>query len=1061
MSKIVKIAAMSSLSEIRQALRQATHADENRAVMALLAGFPLGQAARRAISDTAHAVVTKSREMSAERGTLDAFMQEFGLSNQEGVALMCLAEALLRIPDAEMQDALIAEKIASGDWAEHRGRSGDMFVNAGVWALMLTGGVIKLDDNIANNPVSWAKSMVAKLGEPVIREATLQAMRILGHQFVFGRTIKEALKKRARRDAGSRLFSFDMLGEGARTMAMADRYFELYTDAIQAVGAACQDEAEEGMAGIHTRSSISIKLSALHPRYEEVNHARVMGELLPRLKSLAVDVKAQGMQLTIDAEETNRLDLSLTLFEALARDPDLNDWPGLGLAVQAYQKRASIVIDWLIALGRETGRRFPVRLVKGAYWDTEIKHTQELGFADYPVWTRKANTDVNYIAAAHKMLGAQDAIFPQFATHNAHTLSAIAYMAQGMNAEFEFQRIHGMGDLVYKAAGMVIDDLPNVRTYAPVGAHEDLLPYLVRRLLENGANSSFVNRFMNDAVPVIEVVGDPVEIVTAMRSKRHSNIPLPADLYGDRGNSSGLDLANPLEAGELMAALVEQAKHSYDAPCMISGEAAGGEEIPVTSPADNSVTVGTARHADQADIDRALDAAVAAQKDWDALGGAARADILDCLADLIEEHRVPLLDLIAREAGRTIADGISEVREAADFCRYYALQARTRFAEPKTLASPTGESNQLSLHGRGVFFCISPWNFPLAIFTGQIAAALAAGNAVVAKPADPTPLVGAYTVRLMHEAGVPADVLHLLIGRGSTMGASVVADERIIGVALTGSTRTAQTINRALAAKSGPINSLIAETGGQNVMIVDSSALPEQVTDDVMASAFSSAGQRCSALRVLYLQNSIADKVIGMLKGALAERRVGDPLDLATDIGPVIDAKARSGLEAHIARMGKEAKLIAKGQVPEGLEDGSFLAPHIFEVPSLATLADEEFGPILHVIRYGAGDIAEVMADIAETGFGLTFGIHSRIEGRWLDLFARNAVGNTYVNRNMIGATVGVQPFGGMGLSGTGPKAGGPHYLLRFASEKVLTINTAAIGGNTELFTLNEGRGEE
>lgn len=1050
---------MSSLTEARLAMRQATRMDEEAAVDGLLRSFPLDPATRTAVGQTAHDIVSRSRENSAERGTLDAFLQEFGLSNQEGVALMCLAEALLRIPDAETQDALIAEKITSGDWAEHRGGSEDVFVNASVWALMLTGGLIKLDDNIARNPIGWAKSLMSKMGEPVIREATMQAMRIMGHQFVFGRTIKEALKKRAKRPAHHRLYSFDMLGEGARTNATAERYFELYTDAIQAVGKACADETEEsGVAGIHARSSISIKLSALHPRYEEVNHKGVMAELLPRLKSLAVDVKALNMQLTIDAEEVDRLDMSLALFEALARDPDLDGWPGLGLAVQAYQKRAPYVIDWLIALGTETGRRFPVRLVKGAYWDTEIKHAQELGLEEYPVWTRKANTDLNYISTAHRMLGAQKEIYPQFATHNAHTLAAIARMARDMDAEFEFQRIHGMGDLLYASAHKELGTDIRLRTYAPVGVHEDLLPYLVRRLLENGANSSFVNRFMNDAVPVEAVVRDPYETVSAMRSKRHNEIPLPPDLYSDRRNSAGVDLAAPLVQEELLAALGEQAKESYDAPCIISGEAGGGEEIPVTSPGDNRIVVGTTRHADQADIDRALDAAVAAQKGWDAMGGAARADILERLADLIEEHRVPLLDLLAREAGRTIADGISEVREAADFCRYYALQARLNFADPKTLDSPTGESNELSLHGRGVIFCISPWNFPLAIFTGQAIAALAAGNAVIAKPADPTPLVGAYAVRLMHEAGVPVDALHLLVGRGSTVGASIVADERIIGVALTGSTTTAQTINRALAAKSGPINTLVAETGGQNVMIVDSSALPEQVSDDVMTSAFSSAGQRCSALRVLYLQDSIADKVIEMLQGALAERQIGSPLELDTDVGPVIDAASRAGLEKHIARMEKEATLIARGEVPEGLEDGSYLAPHIFEIPGLSALTDEEFGPILHVIRYGAGDIDKVMADIADTGFGLTFGIHSRLEGHWLDLFSRNAVGNTYVNRNMIGAVVGVQPFGGMGLSGTGPKAGGPHYLLRFASEKVLSINTAAIGGNTELFRLNEGQ---
>jgi RHH-type proline utilization regulon transcriptional repressor/proline dehydrogenase/delta 1-pyrroline-5-carboxylate dehydrogenase len=1043
--------AKTPLSQARLALRQSKHADENKMAADLLADFTLKQAARDEIVRTAHAIVTQSRKMSAERGTLDAFMQEFGLSNQEGVALMCLAEALLRIPNAETQDALIAEKIASGNWADHRGSSHDLFVNAGVWALMLTGGVIKLDKNITRDAAGWTKSAVARMSGPVIRKAVMQAMRIMGHQFVFGRTIKEALKQRSKRDADSRLFSFDMLGEGARTAADAERYQRLYRQVIQDVGHAIKDEGDD----IANRSSVSIKLSALHPRYEAVKKHRVMTELLPRVKELALLAKEYKMQLTIDAEEADRLDISLDLFESLVRDPDLAGWQGLGLVVQAYQKRGPALIEWLIALAEETGRHFPTRLVKGAYWDSEIKHTQEMGLADYPVWTRKVTTDLCYLDCARRMLAAPHAFYPQFATHNAHSLAAVANMGSGN--VMEFQRLHGMGGLLYKSAAKVIDDMPNVRVYAPVGAHEDLLPYLVRRLLENGANSSFVNRFMDADVPVEDVVSDPIGAVAATADKRHTGIPIPLDLYGDRQNSRGLDLTDPLETQVLLEALKKQSAVTYDAPSIVCGKEVGGEEILVKSPADRNIVVGTTRHAEDVDIDRALDAAVKAQKGWDAAGGEVRAEILERLAELIEAHRVPLLDLLAREAGRVIADGVSEIREAADFCRYYAMQARRNFAEPQELKSPTGESNKLSLHGRGVFFCISPWNFPLAIFTGQVTAALAAGNAVIAKPADPTPLVGAYAIRLMHEAGIPTDVLHLLYGRGSKMGAKVVSDERIIGVALTGSTGTAQTINQALAAKKGPINTLIAETGGQNVMIVDSSALPEQVTDDVLTSAFSSAGQRCSALRVLYLQDTIADKVISMLQGALAERQIGDPLDLATDIGPVINPGSRNGLEKHIDRMHKEAKLIARGKMPDSLEDGSYLAPHIFEVPALSTLKDEEFGPILHVIRYKHGEIEKVMADIGDTGFGLTFGIHSRIEGYWLDLFSKNAVGNTYVNRNMIGAVVGVQPFGGMGLSGTGPKAGGPHYMLRFANEKILTINTAAIGGNTELFRLNEG----
>ena len=1037
------------LDQARRRLRSATYADEGAAAAALLDAVPLDDPARAAATTMAQTIVRRSRAMRAEQGTLDAFLHEFGLSNQEGVALMCLAEALLRIPDARTQDALIAEKIRTGDWASHLGKSGSPFVNAGVWALMLTGRVIKLDQEVRRDPGRFIEDLVKRAGEPVIRKAVNQAMRIMGRQFVFGRTIAEALARRDKRPPAGRLFSFDMLGEGARTAAAAARYFELYRTAIEAVGGA---EADPD-APPEARSSVSIKLSALHPRYEAVKWAQLEAGMLPRLEALALRARQLGMQLTIDAEEADRLDVMLSLFERLARMPSLAAWDGLGLAVQAYQKRAPRVIDWLAALARETGRRIPVRLVKGAYWDSEIKHAQMLGMPDYPVWTRKATTDLCYLVCAGKLFAAGDAFYPQFASHNAHTIAAVAAMAKG--APCEFQRLHGMGDILYRAVAETLDTMPPVRTYAPVGAHRDLLPYLVRRLLENGANSSFVNRFMDDSVAVAEVARDPVAEVAADPEARHPAIPAPPALYGpSRKNSAGVNLADTAQREALLAAIEEERRRSFDGPTLVSGKPAGGERVAITSPADREATVGYTTLAGPDDREAALAAAHAAFPAWNRLGGAARAGILRAMADALEAHRASLVALMAREAGKTLADGIAEVREAVDFCRYYAAEADAKFGTPARLPGPTGESNELSLEGRGVFLSISPWNFPLAIFTGQLAAALAAGNTVIAKPAEQTPLVASYAVTLFHEAGVPADALHLLAGTGPEVAAPLVADARIAGVAFTGSTETAQIINRTLAAREGPIPVLIAETGGQNAMVVDSTALAEQVTDDVMISAFNAAGQRCSALRILCLQAEIADEMIAMITGALAERQVGDPLDPATDIGPIIDAEARAGLMAHIEKMSERSAPLARGTLDPALDRGTFLAPHIFEIDSIASLEREVFGPVLHVLRYRVEALDALMADLAATGYGLTFGVHSRLESRWNALLEKSLAGNVYVNRNMIGAVVGVQPFGGRGLSGTGPKAGGPHYLPRFATERVKTVNTAAIGGNTELFRL-------
>ena len=1046
--------AHNNLKTARLALQKAKLESENKAISSLLKSYPLDKKSRATTSNIAHAIVSRSRDMKAERGTLDAFMQEFGLSNQEGVALMCLAEALLRIPDSDTQDKLIAEKFASGNWGEHRGQSENMFVNASVWALMLTGGMVKLDKKTYENPADWVSNMVGKMGEPVIREATNKAMKIMGKQFVFGRNMDEALKRKSKSSADRQLFSFDMLGEGARTNETAERYQELYLKAIKDVGEDSKKTSTKG--GHHNRSAVSIKLSALHPRYDTSQHARAIAELLPRVKIQALLAKSYDIGLTIDAEEADRLDISLDIFEALAKDKDLSDWQGLGLAVQAYQKRSPYVISWLEALAAETGRTFPVRLVKGAYWDTEIKHAQELGLVDYPVWTRKASTDVAYLTCAKKMLQAKDAFYCQFATHNAYTIAAIAHMASDSDTpRMEFQKLHGMGDILYTAVTKELKKTIPVRTYAPVGLHEDLLPYLVRRLLENGANSSFVNRFMDNKTPIDEIVKDPFETVENYKIKRHHGIPKPVDLYGDRKNSMGIDLKDTLATDVLINKIAKHPSEKLDAHSIVGGKKCGVASTDITNPT-TGVIIGQAHYASDADIEKALNQASRAQVEWDQQGGGKRAKILENVADLLEKNITLFLNLLTVEAGKTLEDGISEVREAADFCRFYAREARAKFDSPQILNGPTGEKNELSLHGRGVFFCIAPWNFPLAIFTGQVAAALAAGNAVLAKPADQTPIVAMNVVELFLKAGVPSNVLHLVLGKGSKLGAKITPDRRISGVSLTGSTATAKIINKTLADKDGSINRFIAETGGQNAMIVDSSALPEQVSDDVMRSAFGSAGQRCSALRVLFVQDSIADKVIAMLKGAVAELNIGDPALLNTDVGPIIDQGEREGLIKHIARMDKEATLIAKAEVPDGFDEGSFLAPHIYEIPSLDMLTDEEFGPILHIVRFKSGEIDKVMKDIVETEFGLTFGVHSRIEGRWKDLFMQHKVGNTYINRNMIGAVVGVQPFGGEGLSGTGPKAGGPHYLYGFATERVMSINIAAIGGNTALFQLNE-----
>ena len=1034
-----------SSDALRAAVREHSLWPEDQAVNRLLRCLELTGGARHRAVALAVKLVEGARARREERPFLDAFLQEFGLSNQEGIALMCIAEALLRIPDDATADRLIAEQLATGDWSAHAGKSESVFVNASTWGLMLTGGILELDPTIKTDAAGWVRKLTRKAGEPLVRLAVRRAMRIIGGEFVVGRTIEEA-QARGAGEPEVGLCSFDMLGEGARTLADAERYLKSYEHAIDVIGAAGAGREP------HLRSSISIKLSALEPRYSLLQHERVMQRLVPKALTLARRAARYGIQLTIDAEEADRLDLSLDVIQALARDAATRDWPGLGLAVQAYSKRALDVIEWVAATARCCGRHIAVRLVKGAYWDSEIKRSQERGLEGYPVYTRKVTTDVSYLACAGILFKHTDVILPQFATHNAHSIAAILELAPP-GAIYEFQRLHGMGGLLYAEAARQIANFPPVRVYAPVGEHKDLLAYLVRRLLENGANTSFVNRFMDEQVAVADIVRDPILELERLAVYPHPRLPNPVAMYANRRNSLGIDVGDPAILETLHSKVSSRANSEHAAGPIIDGVLLTGRR-PIKNPADHRDSVGTSRDATPAEIVQAFDSGNRAQPAWNSLGGAVRADCLDQAAALLEQSRLDFYELLVREAGKTLPDAISEVREAADFCRYYAVRARADFANASRLEGPTGELNELSLQGRGVFACISPWNFPLAIFAGQVTAALAAGNCVVAKPAEPTPLVAARFVKLLHEAGVAPEALHLIPAPGRLFGEIAFAHPALAGVCLTGSTATALTINRTLAARDGAIVPLIAETGGLNAMLVDSTALPEQVVDDVVSSAFMSAGQRCSALRLLFLQEEIADTVLEMIVGAMDELVIGDPARLETDVGPVITAEARDALNRHVERMSREARIIKACRLAEPQRRGSFMAPHLIELKHAGQLTHEEFGPVLHVVRYRSNDIREVLASIRNSHYGLTLGIQTRLESFWRQVFEGTSVGNTYVNRNMIGAVVGVQPFGGTGLSGTGPKAGGPHYLTRFANEKTLTVNTTATGGNAALLNL-------
>jgi RHH-type proline utilization regulon transcriptional repressor/proline dehydrogenase/delta 1-pyrroline-5-carboxylate dehydrogenase len=1007
--------------------------DEAESVNSLLDEIEWPDELSKRVEKRAGEYVSRVRSAKRKMGELESFFQQYGLNSEEGLALMTLAEALLRIPDAHTANALIRDKMVAADWLGKQGQSSDLLVKAAGLGLSITRKTLD--------------SAVSRVGEPVIRKAMVEAMRMLGKQFVLGRTIEEGIKNAASYHKKGYRMSYDMLGEGARTKQDADRYFEIYAHAIKEIGRTVNGSTP----------GISVKLSALHPRYQYMQSEKCISEMVEILSALTLLAAENKISLTVDAEEVDRLEMSVEIISEVARDKKLDGWEGFGLAVQAYQKRALSLIDYMLDLSQDLHRRFQIRLVKGAYWDTEVKRAQLLGLDDYPVFTRKANTDVSYIVCAKRLLDNREAFYPMLATHNAHTIAAVMELAGNDRNNFEFQRLHGMGETLHDI--VLGDGAANTCVYAPCGSHEDLLPYLVRRLLENGANSSFVNKLLDKNINIDEIVNDPFANAAVHTTKRHPKIVRPAEIYQERLNSKGFDITEPEVAGAFYEYVNSNGLENVCAFPLIAGEEIKdqGERVDIVSPANSNQVLGQMYAANSRAIEMAFESARQGYEKWSREDADTRARVLENIADLMERDFKKLVSFCLLEAGKTLEDAIAEIREAVDFCRYYALKGREGFnQEGISLPGPTGESNVLTLHGRGVFVCISPWNFPLAIFTGQIVAALMAGNSVIAKPAEQTPLIASFAAKLFLEAGVPKQAFHLLPGDG-VVGSELVSHPDVAGVAFTGSTEVARLINRALAAKDGPIVPLIAETGGQNAMVIDSSALSEQVIDDVLISAFGSAGQRCSALRVLYVQEDVADRVLEMLKGAMEQRVVGDPVYLSTDIGPVIDEQALNILHEHEKKLGKIGRLIARTPLPDSIKDkGYFFAPVAYEIDSLSQLEKEVFGPILHVIRYRAEEIDKELNEINATGYGLTCGVHSRISSTMKHVTRQLDVGNAYVNRTTIGAVVGVQPFGGRGLSGTGPKAGGPYYLHRFSTEKVVSIDTTRQGGNASLVSLEE-----
>ncbi|MFA3791620.1 bifunctional proline dehydrogenase/L-glutamate gamma-semialdehyde dehydrogenase PutA [Aliiglaciecola sp. SL4] len=996
---------------IRQKIRDFYRIDENLAVDHILPDAEVSVSARSRAWERARKMVLRIRREQEGHGGVDALLNEYSLSTAEGVVLMCLAEALLRVPDKKSQDALIRDKLSKGAWSTHLGTSDSIFVNASSWGLLLTGNMVSYTDHRKRNSIGLLKKTLGKMGEPVIRKAMNIAMKVMGKQFVMGENINDALERADEKEQQGYVYSYDMLGEGARTAKDAEEYFNAYKEAIHAIGKAANKKGPKRSPGI------SVKLSAIHPRYEFTNREEVLDVIPKLLKQLCMLCKEYDIGLTVDAEEADRLDISLDIIEKVFSDPDLGNWSGFGLAVQAYQKRSLYVIDWLRDLTLKTDRTMMVRLVKGAYWDTEIKNAQQDGLEHFPVFTRKSSTDVSYHACANRLLAYKDTIYPQFATHNAYTASVILELAGDDKEGFEFQCLHGMGDSLYDQ--IVVEEKVQCRVYAPVGEHEDLLAYLVRRLLENGANSSFVNAIVDDSKPVEDLLEDPVEKTQRLKFKYNQQILKPIDLYGDeRANSKGLDLTDINHIAPLKLAL-DRWKFEN---CVAQPEE--NETIHVVrNPANQDEAIGHLTFDSPEQIKHKLELAERAFKQWSNTSVEARADILRHTADALERNSDELMALCLKEAGKIAQDAIDEIREAVDFCRYYAARAEE-----------LSEDDRLS--PRGVVLCISPWNFPLAIFLGQVVAALVTGNTVLAKPAEQTSLIAIRAVELMENVGLPKGTLQTVVNRGPVIGNTLLPDDRIKAVIFTGSTQTGSLIAKELANRGTEQVPLIAETGGQNCMIVDSTALPEQVVDDVIASGFQSAGQRCSALRVLFLQEDIADTIIEMLLGAMQELRVGDPAMLSTDIGPVIDQKALDSLQQHVIDMQGKAKLLYDAPLPEECQNGFYFTPKLYEIDNINVLTREVFGPCVHIVRFKEKDTLNIVEQINGTGFGLTMGVHSRIDEKAMELGRLSRAGNVYINRNMIGAIVGVQPFGGRGLSGTGPKAGGPNYLPRLMIEK-------------------------
>ncbi|MBI1275094.1 bifunctional proline dehydrogenase/L-glutamate gamma-semialdehyde dehydrogenase PutA [bacterium] len=1035
------------LSRLRRKIVEHALIDEELALEPLIAILDArSDELKRRVHDRAEDLVAGIRA-SGHTG-VEALLQEYRLDQREGVLIMCLAEALLRVPDSNTANRLIEDKFTNTDWERYLGGSESILVNASSWGLMLTGKIMDFDRE-SEAPLVTLRKLVQKMGAPIIRQVLSKAMEWMGTQFILGTSIESGVKAARENETNGYMHSYDMLGEGARTRAYAAEYAARYLHAIEVIGKNAPSNLE-----LHDRPSISIKLSALHPAYHSKHKQAVMDELVPELKKLMLAAKKYNLMAAIDAEEAARLDLSLDIFEALIRDPDIGAWDGVSLVVQAYQKRALHVIHWTAALARSTGKQIPIRLVKGAYWDSEVKHAQVHGLEGYPVYTRKYATDLSYLACARTLLDYGKLLYPQFATHNAHTVASILEMAP-KDAHYEFQRLQGMGGTLYDQL-MSKKAQIRCRIYAPIGVHKDLLAYLVRRLLENGANSSFINQLGDKNTSLERLIADPVSLHRE-KASQPPYIPLPVEMYGPkRPNSKGVDLGYYLHIERLYEGLGQQGDRYWQATGLIDGKPVGKHARDIVNPGNLNDRVGQIMECDAADAKKAMDIAGHYFPRWAQTEVALRARLLRNAADKMEEERDVLMALILREGGRTLQDAMDEIREAVDFCRYYAAEAERLCGAPVQLPGPTGESNHLLLQGRGVFCCISPWNFPLAIFIGQIAAALATGNTVVAKPAEQTPIIAWHAVKLLHEAGIPPQALALIPGDGPTIGQAVLEHPALAGICFTGSTEVGKLLQRKLAERPGAILPLIAETGGMNAMIVDSTALPEQVADDVVLSAFGSAGQRCSALRLLFVQSDTASEMIHMIAGSLQTRMVGLPWELKTDIGPVIDADAKNMLEKHKTAFKKSAKLVFEYSLGTRVgQMGHYVAPTIFELPNAEMLKSEVFGPILHVVRYEAGELDKVIDSINRTGYGLTLGVHSRIDGTAQYIAGRVNAGNVYVNRSMIGAVVGVQPFGGMGLSGTGFKAGGPHYLLRFLTEKTLTVNTAAVGGNIALFTGN------